>query len=177
VLAEVRDDQRGVVHPAGTLIRRSDDDVRWWNWARFRANITLATVDVLRVAASDASAACASAVSSRSRLRPMIASTAVTVSRFLRVVLADRPSRPWASQSSAASDGHRLRLAVARLDVGVQVSELVPYFGLGLAAHFAADSPAARAVPSETTPRLAARTQNLRHEHKTSCPLPFALAV
>jgi ATP-dependent Lhr-like helicase len=42
VLAELRDDQRHVVHPAGTVIRRADDDVRWWTWAGFRANATLA---------------------------------------------------------------------------------------------------------------------------------------
>jgi ATP-dependent Lhr-like helicase len=43
VLAEIRDDQRSVVHPAGTVIRRSDDEIRWWTWAGFRANATLAT--------------------------------------------------------------------------------------------------------------------------------------
>jgi ATP-dependent Lhr-like helicase len=42
VLAELRDDQRHVVHPAGTVIHRADDDVRWWTWAGFRANATLA---------------------------------------------------------------------------------------------------------------------------------------
>jgi ATP-dependent helicase Lhr and Lhr-like helicase len=42
VLAEVRDEQRATVHPAGTVIRRSDDDFRWWTWAGFRANATLA---------------------------------------------------------------------------------------------------------------------------------------
>ena len=43
-------------------------------------------------------------------------------------------------------DGHRLRLAYARLDVGVQLPELVPYLGLDLAVHLAAGSPAVRAV-------------------------------
>jgi ATP-dependent helicase Lhr and Lhr-like helicase len=42
VLAELRDDQRGSVHPAGTVISRERDDVRWWTWAGFRANATLA---------------------------------------------------------------------------------------------------------------------------------------
>jgi ATP-dependent Lhr-like helicase len=46
VLAELRDNQRYVVHPADTVIRRADDDadndVRWWTWAGFRANATLA---------------------------------------------------------------------------------------------------------------------------------------
>ena len=43
VLAEVRDDQRGTVHPAGTAIMlRTGDDVRWWTWAGYRANATLA---------------------------------------------------------------------------------------------------------------------------------------
>jgi len=30
------------VHPAGTVIERRKDDVRWWTWAGFRANATLA---------------------------------------------------------------------------------------------------------------------------------------
>src|SRR5262249_11146017 len=42
VLAEVRDDRRSVVHPAGTVVSRDGDDVRWWTWAGFRANATLA---------------------------------------------------------------------------------------------------------------------------------------
>jgi len=42
VLAEVRDDQRGTVDPAGTVICRTGDDVRWWTWAGYRANATLA---------------------------------------------------------------------------------------------------------------------------------------
>jgi ATP-dependent Lhr-like helicase len=41
VLAELRDDQRGSVHPAATVISRDRDDVRWWTWAGFRANATL----------------------------------------------------------------------------------------------------------------------------------------
>jgi ATP-dependent Lhr-like helicase len=42
VLAELRDDQRGSVHPSCTVISRDRDDVRWWTWAGFRANATLA---------------------------------------------------------------------------------------------------------------------------------------
>ncbi len=42
VLADERDDERGTVHPAGTVIVRDRDDVRWWTWAGFRANATLA---------------------------------------------------------------------------------------------------------------------------------------
>ena len=42
VLAEERDDERGTVHPAGTVIVRDRDDVRWWTWAGFKANATLA---------------------------------------------------------------------------------------------------------------------------------------
>lgn len=42
VLAEERDDERGIVHPAGTIIARDGDDVRWWTWAGFKANATLA---------------------------------------------------------------------------------------------------------------------------------------
>jgi ATP-dependent Lhr-like helicase len=29
------------VHPAGTIIARDGDDVRWWTWAGFKANATL----------------------------------------------------------------------------------------------------------------------------------------
>lgn len=42
VLAELRDDRSFTVHPGGTVITRSDRDVRWWTWAGFRANATLA---------------------------------------------------------------------------------------------------------------------------------------
>ena len=42
LLAELRDDERGTVHPGGTVISRARDDVRWWTWAGFRANATLA---------------------------------------------------------------------------------------------------------------------------------------
>jgi len=41
-LAEARDDRRGIVHPAGTVISRNGEDVRWWTWAGYRANATLA---------------------------------------------------------------------------------------------------------------------------------------
>jgi ATP-dependent helicase Lhr and Lhr-like helicase len=42
VLAEERDDEWSTVHPAGTVIVRDRDDVRWWTWAGFKANATLA---------------------------------------------------------------------------------------------------------------------------------------
>ncbi len=42
VLADERDDERRTVHPAGTVIARDRDDVRWWTWAGFKANATLA---------------------------------------------------------------------------------------------------------------------------------------
>jgi ATP-dependent helicase Lhr and Lhr-like helicase len=42
VLAEVRDEHVAVVHPGGTVITRDGDDVRWWTWAGYRANATLA---------------------------------------------------------------------------------------------------------------------------------------
>ena len=32
----------GIVHPGGTLVTRNGDDVRWWTWAGYRANATLA---------------------------------------------------------------------------------------------------------------------------------------
>jgi len=41
-LADVRDEQLATAHPGGTLITRTDDDVRWWTWAGYRANATLA---------------------------------------------------------------------------------------------------------------------------------------
>ena len=42
VLAQVRDEHVAAVHPGGTVIVRDDDDVRWWTWAGYRANATLA---------------------------------------------------------------------------------------------------------------------------------------
>jgi ATP-dependent Lhr-like helicase len=36
------DDAPGSVHPGGTLVTRVGDDVRWWTWAGYRANATLA---------------------------------------------------------------------------------------------------------------------------------------
>lgn len=42
-LAELRDGATSVVHPRGTVIARtSDQELRWWTWAGFRANATLA---------------------------------------------------------------------------------------------------------------------------------------
>lgn len=43
-LAVLREDAVESVHPAGTVITRdpATDDVRWWTWAGFRANATLA---------------------------------------------------------------------------------------------------------------------------------------
>ncbi|MEV0591190.1 DEAD/DEAH box helicase [Nonomuraea cavernae] len=42
-LAEWRQEEApGVVHPGGTLVTRTGDDVRWWTWAGYRANATLA---------------------------------------------------------------------------------------------------------------------------------------
>jgi ATP-dependent Lhr-like helicase len=42
VLAEIREDRGTTAHPAGTVIGRSGVDVRWWTWAGFRTNATLA---------------------------------------------------------------------------------------------------------------------------------------
>ncbi len=42
ILAEVREDYLPTVHPAGTVILRDNGDVRWWTWAGYRANATLA---------------------------------------------------------------------------------------------------------------------------------------
>lgn len=41
-LADVRDDGLDTAHPGGTVITRAGQDVRWWTWAGFRANATLA---------------------------------------------------------------------------------------------------------------------------------------
>jgi ATP-dependent Lhr-like helicase len=40
-LADVREDGDGWVHPGGTVISRSGEDLRWWTWAGYRANATL----------------------------------------------------------------------------------------------------------------------------------------
>ncbi|MEV7624496.1 DEAD/DEAH box helicase [Actinoplanes sp. NPDC089786] len=43
-LAQVREDESSLVHPGGSVILRDQrgDDLRWWTWAGFRANATLA---------------------------------------------------------------------------------------------------------------------------------------
>ncbi|MEO3875904.1 DEAD/DEAH box helicase [Nonomuraea sp. B12E4] len=42
-LTEWREEEApSIVHPAGNLISRAGDDVRWWTWAGYRANATLA---------------------------------------------------------------------------------------------------------------------------------------
>ena len=42
-LARIRDDADGVVHPGDTVVvRTGSDELRWWTWARYRANATLA---------------------------------------------------------------------------------------------------------------------------------------
>lgn len=43
VLAEHRDTERHTVHPGGTLLVREGQDLRWWTWAGFRTNATLAS--------------------------------------------------------------------------------------------------------------------------------------
>jgi ATP-dependent Lhr-like helicase len=43
-LAEIRDQDAGLVQPDGTVIvRTGSGDVRWWTWAGYRANATLAS--------------------------------------------------------------------------------------------------------------------------------------
>ena len=42
VLARVRSTEMATVHPGGLVITDSAGDVRWWTWAGFRANSTLA---------------------------------------------------------------------------------------------------------------------------------------
>ncbi|MGH8923022.1 MAG: helicase-related protein, partial [Actinomycetes bacterium] len=41
-LAEAREGARSSVHPGGLVISRHGPDVRWWTWAGYRANATLA---------------------------------------------------------------------------------------------------------------------------------------
>lgn len=42
-LRKWREDQASnIVHPGGSLVSRKGDDVRWWTWAGYRANATLA---------------------------------------------------------------------------------------------------------------------------------------
>ena len=41
-LADVRGEHVPTVHPAGSVIVRAGADVRWWTWAGYRANATLA---------------------------------------------------------------------------------------------------------------------------------------
>ena len=43
ILAEIRDEHVATVHPRGSVITRSGEDIRWWTWVGFRANATLAT--------------------------------------------------------------------------------------------------------------------------------------
>lgn len=40
-LAKTREAATSTVHPGGTVINRDGDDVRWWNWAGYRANAVL----------------------------------------------------------------------------------------------------------------------------------------
>ncbi len=42
VMGELREDRLASVHPGGTVISRQGMDVRWFTWAGFRANATLA---------------------------------------------------------------------------------------------------------------------------------------
>jgi ATP-dependent Lhr-like helicase len=41
-LADVRGEHVPTVHPAGSVIVRTGTDVRWWTWAGYRANATVA---------------------------------------------------------------------------------------------------------------------------------------
>ena len=41
-LAQAREENTETVHPAGPVITRTGEDVRWWTWAGFKANATLA---------------------------------------------------------------------------------------------------------------------------------------
>jgi len=78
-----------------------------------------------------------------------------------------RPSVAWGDRERRGSDGRRLRLAEARLDVGMQIPEFVPYLGPDPAGHLAADSPTARAVleRDDATPAAGAPPVLVRSQH------------
>jgi ATP-dependent Lhr-like helicase len=42
-LAEEREEANSAVHAGGTVVTRAGDDVRWWTWAGYRTNATLAS--------------------------------------------------------------------------------------------------------------------------------------
>lgn len=42
-LAEIRLRFGSLVHPTGSVVNRNRSELRWWTWAGFRANATLAT--------------------------------------------------------------------------------------------------------------------------------------
>jgi ATP-dependent Lhr-like helicase len=41
-LTDVREEHLPTVHPGGTVITRTGEDARWWTWAGYRANATVA---------------------------------------------------------------------------------------------------------------------------------------
>lgn len=75
-LAAVRDEGIGWVHPGGTVISRTGDDLRWWTWAGFRANATLRAT--LGGVADEKQSATDMSIRLRADLRPSTWSTAVT---------------------------------------------------------------------------------------------------
>ncbi len=81
----MRDEGIGWVHPGGTVISRSGDDLRWWTWAGFRANATLRAT--LGGVADEKQSATDVNIRLRSDLRPETWSAAVAELR-------DRLCRP-----------------------------------------------------------------------------------
>ena len=120
---------------------------------RASARCPIVTAALEYPAAIAASAWCTSpAVSSRSCRAPMAVRIGARTFWFFLTVLAERPSSPWASQSSAA---RRTVVCVAGLggdalvELQVQVAELVHDGGLGRAADLAP-----LAFPSPVYPRV-----------------------
>jgi len=75
-LTDVRDEGIGWVHPGGTVISRSGDDIRWWTWAGFRTNATLRAT--LGGVADDKQSADDLSIRLRTDLRPQTWSAAVS---------------------------------------------------------------------------------------------------
>ena len=110
ILAGLRSDSIGRVRPGGTVISGSDDDLRWWTWAGYRANATLKAT--LGGVADESQRVDDLSIRLRSDLRPRTWSEAVKELR-------DRPCLPEIDDKALAglkfSDALPRPLAVATL--------------------------------------------------------------
>ena len=126
VLGELRDEERGTVHPAGTVIERRGDDVRWWTWAGYRANATLAAT-----------------------LPELVAGEQRFTDSYLRM-RSDVTREMW--QEAAVGAGRRLCLPKVDLDAvaGLKFSEALPQeLALATAAARTADPASAERTLAE----------------------------